>query len=154
MGRKIAFKQSQGFSLIEVLVAVTILSVGLLALASLQIALVRASTATKAQSQALALAKDRLETLRNYTTLAGYQNLIVDQPTPQATPVGGITYRLTWEIMRFVYNQDVDNDGILGESGDQSFQAVTDDAANETGATPTSSAGFVANNELDRKSVV
>ena len=148
MGRKIAFKQSQGFSLIEVLVAVTILSVGLLALASLQIALVRASTATKAQSQALALAKDRLETLRNYTTLAGYQNLIVDQPTPQATPVGGITYRLTWEIMRFVYNQDVDNDGILGESGDQSFQAVTDDAANETGATPTSSAGFVANNEF------
>ena len=148
MGRKIAFKQSQGFSLIEVLVAVTILSVGLLALASLQIALVRASTATKAQSQALALAKDRLETLRSYTTLAGYQNSITDQPTPQSTTVGGITYNLTWEITRFVYNQDVDGDGTLEESGDQRFQAVADDTANETGATPTSSAGFVANNEF------
>ena len=148
MGRKIAFKYSQGFSLIEVLVAVTILSVGLLALASLQIALVRASTATKAQSQALALAKDRIETLRNYTTLAGYQNSIFDQPTPQPNTVGGITYNLTWEITRYVYNQDVDGDGIHEESGDQRFQAMTDDSANETGATPTSSVGFVANNEF------
>lgn len=143
MGRKIAFKRGQGFSLIEVLVAVTILSVGLLALATLQIALVRASTSTKAQSQGLALAKDKLETLRNYTTLVGYQAM-TSSTAAETVTLGGVTYSQTWVVTRFVHNQDVDGDGILLESGDQAFQSATP----LTGTTPTSSAGFVANNEF------
>lgn len=141
MSRKFAFSRSQGFSLIEVLVAVTILSVGLLALATLQIALVRSSASTKAQSQGLALAKDKLEDLRTFTTLAGYQAINSNNDT---VTVGNVAYARTWTVTRYVYNEDVNANGILNESNDQAFQSV----GTITGATPASPAGLVANNEF------
>ncbi len=141
MTRNNNFLPSRGFSLIEVLVAVAILSFGLLALATLQVALVRASTEAKAQSEALALGKEMLEDSRTYTDLAGYQALT---NTNDTVTVGGVTYTRTRTVTRYVYNQDVDNDGILNESGDQAFQSTT----TKTGATPTSPSGFVANNEF------
>lgn len=63
-----------GFSLIEVLVAVVVLSVGLIALAALQGNLVRGSSATRAQSQATALAQEKLEQMRGFTTTGGGSN--------------------------------------------------------------------------------
>jgi type IV pilus modification protein PilV len=138
----------QGFSLLEVLVAIAILSFGLLALASLQITLMRTSSDAKARTVALSLAKDQLETMRDYSTLAGYQGLQDGTDTPAA--IGGVTFTRTWEVTRYVFEDDVDNDGIKNEAGDQAFQATADTTAAETGATP---AGFVANNEFKRIAV-
>ncbi|TKB44255.1 type IV pilus modification PilV family protein [Thalassotalea mangrovi] len=56
-----------GFSLIEVLVALAILSVGLLGVAVFQGEMVGASASNKARAEALALAQARLEEMRNYT---------------------------------------------------------------------------------------
>ena len=56
----------RGFSLIEVLVAAAVLSVGLLALASLQVSIVRTSSDAKAYSVALSLAKD-MDAMVDYT---------------------------------------------------------------------------------------
>ncbi len=151
MSRKFAFRRAGGFSLIEVLVAVTILSVGLIALATLQIALVRSSASTKAQSQGLALAKDKLEDLRTFSTITGYQNINSGSDTKT---VGNVDYSRTWTVTRYVYNQDVDADGILNEPNDQRFDCIASvttsgcTTGSLTGATPTSPAGLVANNEF------
>ncbi|TLU61448.1 prepilin-type N-terminal cleavage/methylation domain-containing protein [Thalassotalea litorea] len=60
-------KKSFGFSLIEVLIAVAILSVGLLGVAVFQGELINSSASNKARAEALALAQARLEEMRNYT---------------------------------------------------------------------------------------
>ena len=61
-----SFPTRRGFSLIEVLVAVVILSVGLLALAALQINIVRSSADAKSRSTALSLAQEKLEQAREF----------------------------------------------------------------------------------------
>jgi type IV pilus modification protein PilV len=66
----IRFKRStRGFSLLEVLVAVVIVSVGLVALAALQLSLIRSSNTAKMQSTALSLAKQQIEQLRSFRQL-------------------------------------------------------------------------------------
>lgn len=67
--------QANGFSLIEVLIAVVVLSFGILALAALQSNLIKSSTDARAQSVALALAKDKLEQMRSFQSLGGYYAL-------------------------------------------------------------------------------
>ena len=103
-------KVAGGFSLIEVLIAVVILSVGLLALASLQISMVRASAATKAQSIAANLGKEKLEQMRSFRTLAGYVALTTATPALENLPdsggnQGGIDFTRTTVVTRYVYNQ-------------------------------------------------
>ncbi|MEJ2200711.1 MAG: prepilin-type N-terminal cleavage/methylation domain-containing protein [Desulfuromonadaceae bacterium] len=56
---------SKGFSLIELLVAVTILAIGLLAVAGLQATAIQGNTHGNTISQATTLAEDQLETIRN-----------------------------------------------------------------------------------------
>ena len=53
--------RSTGFSLIEVLVSVVVMSFGLLSLAALQSALFKAGAESRAQSAALALATEKIE---------------------------------------------------------------------------------------------
>jgi prepilin-type N-terminal cleavage/methylation domain-containing protein len=99
-------KRQRGFSLLEVLVAVVIMSVGLLALAALQVNIMRSSTEAKTQSIAINVARDKLEDLIAYKTLE-------DTSCPGTTdsyrcidgssdnPVwGGITFTRTWTVNR------------------------------------------------------
>lgn len=59
----------RGFSLIEVLIAVVILSFGMLALAALQGGLFRAGAETKARSNATAFAQRRIEDIKSFGAL-------------------------------------------------------------------------------------
>ncbi|NMP14845.1 prepilin-type N-terminal cleavage/methylation domain-containing protein [Thalassotalea sp. Y01] len=77
-----------GFGLIEVLVALAIMAVGLLAVASFQTSLIGGSAENKAKAEAMAIAQQRLEQMRNisndaftaaefetlYTATDGYSN--------------------------------------------------------------------------------
>lgn len=121
--------RNRGFSLIEVLIAVVILSIGLLALASLQLSLIRSSADTKAQSIAMALAKQRLELERSYQKTGGTDNTCIspvagstntcyraitdealavvdgDPSVAGNQPVGGITFSRQIDVARYVYNK-------------------------------------------------
>src|SRR3990167_1386596 len=122
--------REKGFSLIEVLIAVVILSLGLLALASLQSSLIRAAADAKAQSLAMAVAKQKIEQLAAVQALGGADNgcvspsawvtgqvscyrAITDEPAtavdgdPIATGVqamGGIAFTVATTVTRYVYN--------------------------------------------------
>jgi prepilin-type N-terminal cleavage/methylation domain-containing protein len=69
---------SFGFSLLEVLVAVVVLSVGLLALAALQGSLTRSSAEAKVRARVAAMLATRMDTLRN----GGYGALAEGSPPP------------------------------------------------------------------------
>lgn len=75
MKQRTALDRPHGFSLIEVLIAVVVLSFGILALAALQSNLIKSSTEARAQSVALALAKDKLEQMRSFRSLNDYYAL-------------------------------------------------------------------------------
>ena len=91
--------RARGFSIVEALVAALILAIGMLALAALQSALVKASANSKTQSAALALAMQSLENLRSYRNAAGWRNDIVDVPAAATTvSVGGQTFTFTRAI--------------------------------------------------------
>ena len=64
MNRSMVSKKD-GFSLIEVLIALTILAIGLLAIASLQVTSVRGNFFSNNLMQATYVAQDRLEFLKN-----------------------------------------------------------------------------------------
>jgi prepilin-type N-terminal cleavage/methylation domain-containing protein len=62
-------KQSLGFTLVEVLVAMLILAIGLLGLAGITVVVLRSNTLSQQISQATALASSLLETLRSQSNL-------------------------------------------------------------------------------------
>jgi hypothetical protein len=66
-----AHTRQAGVGLIELLVSVLVLSVGLVALARLQIELVRGAADSRARSAAVALAEEKLEDLRSYAVING-----------------------------------------------------------------------------------
>jgi prepilin-type N-terminal cleavage/methylation domain-containing protein len=75
MKPSIRTKRHRGFSLIEVLIAVVVLSIGLLALAALQARLARGGAESKIQTVALSIAQERIEEFRNFGFRADYQEI-------------------------------------------------------------------------------
>ncbi|MFA6984850.1 MAG: prepilin-type N-terminal cleavage/methylation domain-containing protein [Arenimonas sp.] len=115
-------RHARGFSLLEVLVAVVILSLGLLALASLQLSLIRSSADTKSQTTAMSLAKEKIESLDSYERLGGTDSSCTAPADPPADPsgtcyraitdvgwatvgtVGGVSYSRRVTVERYVYD--------------------------------------------------
>ncbi len=121
-----------GFSLIEVLVSVVVMSFGLLALASLQGALMKAGSESRAQSVALSMASEKLEYFTGYRDREEFQALTDGSDAP--VTVDGISYTRSWTVERYAYP----------EAGG-TFAAVAD-----TGET---AANHVNNNEFKRLEV-
>ena len=133
--------RARGFSLLEVLIAVVVLSFGLLALASLQASLMRNSSEAKARSVALSLAKDRVEELRSFSSLADYQAMTDTTGTyadDGAGSLGGVSYSVTTTVERYAYDPDPDGDP---DTDDGVFELV----AGDTGAL---GSDYAADNEF------
>lgn len=119
-------KQQSGISLIEVLIAVVILSFGMLALASLQAQLFRAGAEAKARTAATTFAQGRIEALRTFRSLdagpGNYESIATGAFGGNADPdftVGGVTYYGCIQVRRYRFDKD---EGALGE-----FEGPDDD---------------------------
>lgn len=93
---RIRIKDNKGFTLLEVLIAIVILSVALLALAGLQIISIRGTSFGGTMTEAVTLAKDKMEDLKQ----DNWDNVATGNDAPV---VRGINYTRTWTV------QTVDN---------------------------------------------
>lgn len=121
--------RTSGFSLIEVLVSVVVMSFGLLSLAALQGSLMKAGSESRAQSVALSMASEKLEYFAGYRDREEFQALT--DGADAAITVDGIPYTRSWTVERYAYPKT-----------GGSFAAVAD-----TGET---ASGYVSNNEFKR----
>ncbi|MBW2031278.1 MAG: prepilin-type N-terminal cleavage/methylation domain-containing protein [Deltaproteobacteria bacterium] len=89
-------RKQNGFTLLEVLVAICILAVGLLAVASMQTAAIRGNQLGYRYTESATLAQDRLEWLmaQSYTSAA------LNVGTDKADPIGGAPagYTITYDV--------------------------------------------------------
>jgi len=83
--------QEKGFTLMEILVALFLLSVVLLATSNLVYSVIKAASQNKEKSMAVVLAQDKMETLKNM----GFSSISAGSDSPS---YGGITYNRSWTV--------------------------------------------------------
>ena len=110
MGKTYRIHQA-GISLIEVLIAVVILSFGMLALASLQAQMFRAGAESKARAAATAFAQGQIEKLRTFRSLVSgagnYSTIATGSFGGSGNPtynVAGVTYYGCIQVRRFRFS--------------------------------------------------
>jgi len=92
-------RPARGFLIIETLVALLVLSLGVLGMTTLMGHATGAAGDAKARSQALALARGKLDELRNTALPADYASrLATGTYGPEARSVDGITYERRWRV--------------------------------------------------------
>jgi len=107
-------ERNHGFSLIEVLIAILVLSTGMLALAALQSGITRSGVSAKARSQAVAAATDVLDLIREEATRdeAGFRNLdsrtltVWSPPDVSAAGAEATRFERVVRVTRFVPGKD------------------------------------------------
>ncbi len=91
-----------GFTLIEVMIALAIMSIGVLSLGVAQLTALRMSSTSSRLSQAMYLAEEQMEIFRSMPWGATFTALVVDQPDPgnPILPVAGdaSAYNRSWTI--------------------------------------------------------
>jgi len=84
-------RKNSGFTLVELLVAIVILSVGLLGMATLTGSIIRNNKLSNDLTTATTLAQDKLEDIR----AAGYASAVSETKTACATPFSGYQREVT-----------------------------------------------------------
>ena len=87
---------NKGFSLIEVLVALVILAIGLLAIANLQIASTRGNFFSNNLMQATYIAQDRLEFIKNFPSTSPQLN--AGNYNDGTSTISGIVYNRRYSV--------------------------------------------------------
>ena len=85
-----------GFTLVELILAISILCVGLLAVGTMQNSAIRGNYLGYSVTESTTLAQDRLEWLM----MKGYTDAALDTGTGKADPVGGAPsgYQITYDV--------------------------------------------------------
>jgi len=95
-------KTTYGFALIEALVAMIVMSFGMLAVAGFQVNLSLNSDVAKQRTEATRLAQQKMEQLRTFDTLTVYENNMVSStlasPVTQETITTNTTFTRSWAI--------------------------------------------------------
>jgi type IV pilus assembly protein PilV len=88
-------KNAQGFSLIDVLIGMSILSIGILAVARMQISTVRNTTNGNTITEAVMLAQQKMEELKSVQDVTTLANEVENNLEADGTPGAGIYNRTT-----------------------------------------------------------
>lgn len=94
-------QRSSGFTLVEVMIALVILAIGLLGIATLQIVSIRGNAFSSEMTYAAMLAQERLEILRNliFTATATDPDLAAGpHALPPAVGDKGVSYTVSWNV--------------------------------------------------------
>jgi type IV pilus assembly protein PilV len=91
MRQKLAIGFDEGFTLVELMITLVILSVGLIALAGLQITAVKANAFSKRMTAAIAVAEARIEQLKDMP----YANVQSESPTQVVAASMNFTRQVT-----------------------------------------------------------
>ncbi len=85
-------ERNHGFTLIEILIAIVILTIGLLALVSVTVMVIKGNSLNRGITTATTLAKDQLETLKNtnYNSVASSSGWL--------TVTGFSGYERSWQV--------------------------------------------------------
>lgn len=97
---RIRIKDQRGFTLLEVLISIIILSVALLALAGLQIISIRGNSFGGTMTEAITLARDKIEDLKS----VDWSNVATNNDTPV---VRGINYARNWTVQMVGQTKEV-----------------------------------------------
>jgi type IV pilus assembly protein PilV len=91
---RIRIQDQKGFTLLEVMISVIILSVALLALAGLQIISIRGNSFGGTMTEAITLARDKIEDLKKDE----WDNLAAGNYNDTPPAVRGINYARNWTV--------------------------------------------------------
>lgn len=101
-------RRIRGFSLLEVMIAVILLSFGLLALATLQASLFRAGAESKARANAVAVAQQVIENAHTYAYVtgapAGDTYLALASASLDKVRLGGIDFEVSRTVTRYIFD--------------------------------------------------
>jgi len=121
-------KPSQGFTLLEIMIALLIISIGLVALANLQGKLTRYSALAKQRTLAMNLAEREIETMQSFYTMqdtganacstaqTGFDDL-TDCTAGTTANVGDMQFTLRWTVSEYVQNADGTTTPFVSGSG-------------------------------------
>lgn len=98
-------KDEKGFTIIEILVAIAIFSIGMLAVASLQITSINANTSARKISDVTILAENQIESLMSLA----YNDSELD-PTLNPHQILSAPYTTIWNITEIDIDGDATND--------------------------------------------
>lgn len=119
---------SRGFTLLEIMIAILIISIGLTALANLQGKLTRYSTIAKQRTLAMNLAEQQIETMQSFYTMAdtgvdactavqtGFDDLETCS-TGNTVSAGNMQFTSSWTVAPYVQNADGTTQAYTSESG-------------------------------------
>lgn len=106
--------RNEGFSLLEILLAIVIFVVGMLALAHLQTNLTRSATDANTRTVAAGIAEEILEELRGFRRVSTDPNGLVfafadidDSFIAETVPRGGINYVVSADVKGYNFNTDL-----------------------------------------------
>lgn len=88
-------RNDEGYTLIELLIAISILSVGLLAVATMQISSIRVNDTARKMTRRATMAQDRLE----YLMSLGYTHAVLTTAgSPHSDPSAPSGYTISWDV--------------------------------------------------------
>lgn len=95
-------RDKKGFSLVEFMIAISILAIGLLAVAGLQSTAIRGNLLSKGTTSAILLAEKKMEEFKN-TPFASLTNGTFQDPSNPLTDIGGSGGRFnrSWTISTY-----------------------------------------------------
>jgi type IV pilus assembly protein PilV len=117
MRSKSAIGTEEGFTLVEIMIALVVLSIGLIALAGLQVSAIRGNVFSKRMTTAVSVATERIEQIKN----TPYENIQSESSTQVTASNMNFTRQVTVTNNSPLVNTKTVNVAVTWKDGSKSF---------------------------------